>query len=468
MRYGDELRRSLLEGTRVLADAVGVTLGPSGRTVLLGGDPARATRDGATVVREVGGLAGDRVSSLGLGLLRHASLTVAEGAGDGTTTAAILGEAIYREAVRSPLAPPLLARELGAAAEAACDWLEGRARPVDGATQLAQVAELSCGDRELGLLVYKAWSRVGKDGAVILEEANGPEDEIVWEEGYSWPGKPLFGGEERWAPGEASVVLCDKPGVGLKEVAEVLEGLDPGPVLWVAAQPGIVTQLLGANQAKLPSRVVPPPAHDEEAMEDLAALVGAGVWMDGIGPEVGKARVEVGRDGVRVWDGAGDARERAAGAEGKRRARLGGAVAVLRVGAFTGAQMSERRARAEDALHALRTAAESGVLPGGGCSLVRARRALPRTEGGRVLGRAMAEPLRRLAENAGAEGSVVLDRVEREKRWAWGWDAKAGRMRHLLRAGIIDPAGVVCGALAAGASVAGLLLTAEAAVPARS
>jgi len=468
MRYGDELRKSLLEGAKVLADAVGVTLGPSGRTVLLGGEPARATRDGATVVRDIGGLAGDRAASLGLGLLRHASLTAADEAGDGTTTAAVLGEAIYREAVRSPMAPPLLARELGEAAKAACDWLEGQARPVAGQDQLAQVALVSCGDAGLAGLVTEAFTRVGKYGAIVIDEGDGAEDEIVWEEGYVWPGKPAFGGEERWAPGEASIILCEKRGVSLAEATELLEGLAPGPVLWIAEHPGAVTQLLGANRDKLPSRVVPPPAHDEDALQDLAALTGGYVWMDGMKPEVGKAKVEVGRDGVRVWDGAGDARERAAGAEGKRRAQLGGAVAVLRVGAFTGAQMSERRARAEDALHALRTAAESGVLPGGGCALVRARKALPRTEGGRVLGRALAEPLRRIAGNAGAEPAVVLDRVERERRWGWGWDAKAGRMRHLLRAGIIDPAGVVCGALAAGASVAGLLLTAEAAVPARS
>ena len=467
MRYGDDLRRSLMEGTKVLADAVGVTLGPSGRNVLLGGDPVRATKDGATVVRELERLAGDRVSSLGLGLLRHASLTVAEGAGDGTTSAAVLGEAIYREAVRSSMPPPLLARELTEAAEAVCEWLAGKARPVDGQVQMAQVARVSCGEVKLAGLVTEAFTRVGKHGAVMIDEGDGAEDEIVWEEGYHWPGKAFYGAEQRWSPGTTNVVLCDKRGVTTKEVAALLESIG-GPVLWVAAEPGIVVPLLAANREKIESRVVPPPAHDADALEDLAALTGAGVWMDGIGPEAGKAQVEVGRDGVRIWDGEGDARDRAAGAEGARKAKLGGAMAGRKVGAFTGAQMSERRARAEDALHALRTAAEGGVLPGGGAALIRARKALPGTEGGRVLGRAMAAPLRRIAANAGAEASVVQDRVEREKRWAWGWDAKAGRRRHLLKAGIVDPAGVVCGALAAGTSVAGLLLTAEAAVPARS
>ena len=183
MRYGDELRRSLMEGTKVLADAVGVTLGPSGRNVLLGGDPVRATKDGATVVRELERLAGDRVSSLGLGLLRHASLTVAEGAGDGTTSAAVLGEAIYREAVRSSMPPPLLARELTEAAEAGCEWLAGKARPVDGQVQMAQVARVSCGEVKLAGLVTEAFTRVGTHGAVMIEEGAGAEAELVWEGG---------------------------------------------------------------------------------------------------------------------------------------------------------------------------------------------------------------------------------------------------------------------------------------------
>jgi chaperonin GroEL len=518
LKFSEEARGAMMRGVDKLANAVRVTLGPKGRNVVLGkkfGSPT-ITKDGVTVAREID--LRDKYENMGAQMVKEVASKTNDTAGDGTTTATVLAQAIFREGVKNVTAganPMALQRGIQLAAEAAVADLERQSKKVKGKEELANVASVSANnDRELGELISEAMERVGKDGVVTVEESKTMQTELdivegmQFDRGYLSPYFVTNPDRMEAVLEEPLILLHEKKIAAMRDLLPVLElSAHQGRPLLIIAEDveGDALATLVVNRLRGTIRVcaVKAPAFGDRRkaiLEDIAALTGARVITEELGiklenvtaEDLGEAkRVIVDKENTTLVEGAGEAAAISGRVQSIRRqieettsdydreklqerlAKLAGGVAVIRVGAATETEMKEKKMRVDDAVNATRAAAQEGIVPGGGVALLRAARALDKlgeeTEdadtktGVRILRRALEEPIRRIAENAGVDGAIVVGKVE-ESKGARGFNAAAGRYEDLAAAGIIDPTKVVRTALQNAASVAGLLLTTGAAI----
>ncbi len=513
-------REAILRGVHALADAVAVTLGPAGRTVAIErsfGAPM-VTKDGASVAKEIE-LEG-RLENLGAQLVREVAARTSDEAGDGTTTATLLARALVDEGLKLVAAghdPMALKRGIDRAVAAVVARLRALATPTHGRAGIAQVGAISAnGDAAIGEIIADAMEKVGAEGVITVEEAKGLETTLEVVEGMRFDRGYLSASFvtdlERMEVvlEEPYLLLVDRKLSAMADLVPILEAVAGAgkPLLVVAEEvegEALAALVVNKLQGALPACAVKAPGYGDrrkELLGDLAVLTGGAVVSEELGltveqvglAQLGRARrVLVDRDATTVVGGAGakadvEARARQLRAQiadttsdydreklQERLAHLAGGVAVIRIGAPTELELKERKARADDAVHATRAAVEEGVVPGGGVAYLRAlgaldavRAAAPPEEvaGIDVVRRALELPARRIAENAGWDGAIVLERI-RAAAGAQGFNAAAGRFEDLAAAGILDPAKVSRAALENAASVAGLLLTTEVAIAER-
>jgi chaperonin GroEL len=513
--FGDSARRRLASGVDLLANAVKTTLGPKGRSVVLerGHAGPALTRDGVTVAREID--FADPLQNMGAQLVRQAAAHTGDAAGDGTTTATLLTQAIVREGLKHVAAgysPMELKRGIDQAVAMIAAQLAILARPVASSAEIAQVASISAnGDTAIGAIIARAFEQVGNDGVITVEDGPSLHDELVISEGLQFERgylSPYFISDAERQVAELErplILLADARIANVRELLPVLELVAKAarPLLIVAQDvEGEALAGLVVNHARglLKSVAVKAAGFGErrrESLEDLAALTGARVLSDDSGltlaqvslGDLGQARrVEVGKGHTIVIDGGGTQQQIAARAEQikaqvaatsegydreklqARLAGLAGGVAVIRVGAATETELAEKKARLEDALHATRAAIAEGVVAGGGVALLRARQAVQahganadQDAGIAIVLRAIEEPLRQIVINGGGAPSVVLERVLRGSG-NFGYNAANGGYGDLVELGVLDPAKVTRAALQNAASVAGMLLTIDTAV----
>ena len=516
LKFSEEARHAMLKGVNTLANAVRVTLGPKGRNVVIGkkfGSPV-ITKDGVTVAKEID--LPDNYENMGAQMVREVATKTNDTAGDGTTTATVLAQAIFRGGVKNVTAganPMALQRGIQRATEAAVADLEQQSKKVKSKDELANVASVSANnDREIGELIAEAMDRVGKDGVVTVEESRTLETELDIVEGMQFDRgylSPYFvtNPDRMEAVLEDPLILIhEKKIAAMRELLPILEqAANQGRTLLIISEDveGDALPTLVVNKLRGTIKVcaVKAPAFGDRRkaiLEDIAALTGARVITEELGvklesvtqDDLGTAkRVIVDKDSTTIVEGAGEGKD----IQGRvalirrqieettsdydreklqeRLAKLAGGVAVIRVGASTETEMKEKKMRVDDAVNATRAAAQEGIVPGGGIALLRAARALDKLEltdedeqtGVRLLRRALEEPLRRIAENAGVDGAIVIGKVE-ESKGKQGYNAATGKYEDLVAAGIIDPTKVVRTALQNAASVAALLLTTGAAI----
>ena len=510
--FHDDARERVCRGVRLLAAAVGVTLGPRGRTVILERDwgSPQIVNSGVLVARAVE--LPDRFENLGAQLLREVASRTSEMAGDGTTTATVLAHQMIEEGQRflaAGLNPMALKRGIERAVEAAVAELRRVARPCATSQEIAHVASISANnDRSIGALLAQAMDKVGREGAVTIEDGSGMASELSVVEGLQFDRgflSPYFINDaERQAAvlEDCAILLHDRRLSSLKDLLPLLEEVVKAgrPLLVVAEEvdsDALATLVVNTIRGTLKTCAVKAPGFGERRhamLQDLAVLTGAKVISDEAGLALAKAtladlgrarRVEVDKDHATVIGGAGRAdaiAERVAALKREREhapgdyereqldariAKLAGGVAVVKVGAATETELKERKVRVEDALHATRAAVEEGIVPGGGVTLLRLRRTLAALQGEgldeesgiRIVQRALEEPLRRIVANAGLEPSVVVERIDAQDDPAFGLNAATGAYGDLLQMGVIDPAKVTRLALHNAASVAALVLT---------
>jgi chaperonin GroEL len=511
----ERAREGILHGVNVLADTAKVTLGPRGRNVLLQrsfGAPL-ITKDGVTVVKEIE-LEG-KFENMGAMLIREVATKTSDVAGDGTTTATVLAQAILREGLRLLAAgydPMNLKRGMDVAVERAVDHIKGQSKPVKDRERIAQVGTISAnGDATIGSLLAEAMDKVGKEGVITVEEAKGLETTLDVVEGMQFDRgylSPYFATNPEKMLAELDdpyLLFHEKKIANMRDLVPVLERIAQGgrPIVIIAEEvegEALATLVVNKIRGTLRCAAVKAPGFGDRRkamLEDMAILTGGKVIAEELGlklenltlDDLGRCtRIVIEKDNTTIVGGAGKkdaiqarvAQIRAQIEETtsdydreklqERLAKLAGGVAVLRVGAATEVAMKEKKARVDDAMHATRAAVEEGVVPGGGVALIRAQASLAglKLEGDRAIGveiirRAMEEPLRQIVSNAGGEPSVVLNRV-REGKDDFGYNALTGTYEALLKAGVIDPAKVVRSALQNAASVASLLITTEAAI----
>jgi chaperonin GroEL len=515
LKFDESARSSLEHGVNKLTDTVKVTLGPRGRNVVLEkkfGVPT-ITNDGVTIARDLTPLE-DPFENMGAMMVREVAIKTNDVAGDGTTTASILAQAILNEGMRNVAAganPQALKRGIDAAVQAAVESIAAQATEVSGRAEITQVATISANDPEIGEVIAEAMDRVGKDGVVTVEEANtfGMELEFVdglqWDKGFLSPSFITDQDRQEAVLEEPLILLHNKKISSVNDLLPVLEKvMQAGKPLLVVAEDvegeALSTLVVNRMRGTFQSVAVKAPWFGDrrrQFLEDVAIVTGGQVVSEELGlrldhltlDHLGRARrVRVTKDLTTIIDGYGDQSkvqermqqlrmaieaatsdwEKEKGQE--RLAKLAGGVAVVHVGAATEIEVKEKKARIEDALAATRAAIEEGIVPGGGTALLRARPALEKvaTEGDEATGvaivaKALEWPLYWIAENAGIEGKVTTRDVERESG-AVGLNATTGQFEDLVKAGIIDPAKVVRSALQNAASVAGILLTTEALV----
>jgi chaperonin GroEL len=516
LKFREDARQAMLQGVNTLANTVRVTLGPKGRNVVLNklyGSPV-ITKDGVTVAKEIE--LEDKYENMGAQMVREVATRTNDTAGDGTTTATVLAQAIFREGVKNVTAganPMALQRGIQMATDAAVAELERMSKKVKGKEELANVASVSANnDRQIGKLISEAMEQVGKDGVVTVEESKTLQTELdivegmQFDRGYLSPYFITNPDRMECVLEEPLVLLHEKKISAMRELLPVLEQTagQGRPLLIIAEDvdgDALATLVVNKLRGTIKVCAVKAPAFGDRRkaiLEDLAVLTGARVITEELGikldsvqlTDLGSAkRVIIDKDNTTIVEGAGDARAiqgrvatiRKQSAETdsdydrekfqERLAKLAGGVAVVKVGAATETEMKEIKMRVEDALNATKAAAQEGIVPGGGVALLRAARALDKLEaedpdvqtGIRIVRRALEEPLRRIAENAGVEGAVVVGKVE-ESKGAKGYNAATGEYEDLVAAGIIDPTKVVRTALQNAASIAGLMLTTDAAV----
>ena len=514
IRFNEEARRSLQRGVDTLADAVKVTLGPKGRYVVLDkkfGAPT-ITNDGVTIAREIE--LEDPFENQGAQLVREVATATNDVAGDGTTTATVLAQAIVREGLRNVTAganPMGLKRGIEKAVEQAVANIKSQSTAVSGKEDIARVATISARDREIGDVIADAIEKVGKDGVVNVEEGQtfGLELEFTegmqFEKGYISP-YMITDGDRMEAVLEDPYLLIANQKVGaVKDILPVLEQvIQSGRPLVIVAEDleGEALATIVVNKLRVTFTVVAVKApgfgdRRKRMLEDIAILTGGEVITEEMGlklentsiAQLGRARrIVVTKDNTTIIDGAGKGDDIKARIKQikqeiensdsdfdreklqERLAKLSGGVAVVKVGAATETEMKEKKHRVEDALQATRAALEEGIVPGGGVALLNAASKLKfdgleddEATGGRIVKRALEEPLRQLAFNAGLEGSVVVNEVRAAKA-GFGLNVDSGEMVDLVKAGIIDPAMVTRSALQNAASIAKNILTTEAIV----
>jgi len=517
VKFSGDARDRMLHGVDVLAEAVKVTLGPKGRNVVLDkafGAP-RISKDGVTVAKEIE--LEDKFENMGAQMVKEVAAKTADIAGDGTTTATVLTQAIVREgakAVAAGMNPMDLKRGIDLAVEAVVGEIGKRSKKVKTNEEISQVGTISAnGEAEVGAMIARAMDTVGNEGVITVEEAKGLETELDVVEGMQFDRgylSPYFvtNPDKMMAELENPYILVHEQKLsGLQAMLPVLEAVvqSSRPLLILAEDvegEALATLVVNRLRGGLKVAAVKAPGFGDRRkamLEDIAILTNAQVISEDLGIKLenvtldmlGSAkRVVINKDDTTVIDGSGkkkDIEARCAQIRAQveetsseydreklqeRLAKLAGGVAVIKVGGATEVEVKERKDRVEDAMHATRAAVEEGVVPGGGVALLHASRALKGVTGGNddqqvgvdIVRRALSAPTRQIANNAGEEGAVVVGKVLESKSSTFGYDAQADKYTDLVKAGIIDPAKVVRAALQDAASVAGLLITTEAMV----
>jgi len=515
VKFGEDARAKVLRGVNVLADAVTVTLGPRGRNVVLEkswGAPT-VTKDGVTVAKEIE--LPDKFENMGAQMVKEVASKTSDVAGDGTTTATVLARAIFTEGAKLVAAghdPMSLKRGVDRAVTAVVEELKKLSKSTKGKDEIAQVGTVSAnGDRPIGDMIAEAMEKVGKEGVITVEEAKSLDTQLEVVEGMQFDRgylSPYFVTDPDRMEAvleDAYILIHEKKISVMKDLLPLLEQVARSgkPLLVIAEEvegEALATLVVNKIRGTLQCCAVKAPGFGDRRkamLEDIAILTGGrmiaeelGLKLENVGlKELGRCkRVVVDKDNTTLIDGAG----KKADIEGRikqiraqieettsdydreklqeRLAKLVGGVAVIRVGAATEVEMKEKKARVEDAMHATRAAVEEGIVAGGGVALLRARSVLDTLKlddeeqaGVNIVRRALEEPLRWIARNAGQDGSVVLEKV-REAKGAFGFNAQTEEYEDLIKAGIMDPTKVVRTALQNAASVAGLLLTTEAMV----
>ncbi len=510
--YGEQSRQAILRGVNQLADAVKVTLGPKGRNVVLDkkfGSPT-ITKDGVTVAKEID--LKDPLENMGAQMVREVASKTSDTAGDGTTTATVLAQAIYREGAKNVVAganPMEIKRGIEKAVEAVVAELKKMAKPVSG-NMVAQVGTISANnDPEIGQIIANAMDKVGKDGVITVEEAKTLETSLEVVEGMQFDRgylSPYFVTDpERMEVSleNAVILIHEKKISSMKDLLPVLEQVArlSRPLLIIAEDiegEALATLVVNKLRGTLHVAAVKAPGFGDRRkamLEDIAVLTGGRAITEDLGikleniklEDLGNAKkVTIDKDNTTIVEGAGASKD----IEGRvrqiraqvedtssdydreklqeRLAKLVGGVAVIKVGAATETEMKEKKARVEDAMHATKAAVEEGIVPGGGVALIRASRALKDLKlqgdqqiGVNIISRAIEEPMRWIATNAGQEGSIIVQKV-REMKDEEGFNALTDTYENLVQAGVIDPAKVVRNALQNASSIASLLLTTEA------
>src|SRR2546421_261473 len=514
LQFDEAARHTLLRGVEKLARAVKATLGPSGRNVILDkkfGSPT-ITKDGVTVAKEIE--LEDPYENMGAQLVREVASKTSDVAGDGTTTATVLAESIYREGLRNVTAganPTSLQRGINKAVEAIVEELKKISKKVSDRTEIAQVATVSANwDKTIGTIIADAMDKVGKDGTITVEEAKTIETTLEVVEGMQFDKgylSPYFvtNAEEMEALLENPYILIyEKKISSLKDMLPLLEKVAKAgrPLLIIAEDvegEALATLVVNKLRGTLQVCAVKAPGFGDRRkamLEDIAVLTGGRLISEDLGikleniklEDMGKAkRVTVDKENTTIVEGSGksaDIQGRVAQIRRQieettsdydreklqeRLAKLAGGVAVINVGAATETEMKEKKARVEDALHATRAAVEEGIVPGGGVALLWCRKALEKVRGAdddektgiEIVRRALEEPIRIIVQNAGAEGAIVVGKVKESPKLTFGYNAQTDEDEDLVAAGVIDPTKVTRTALQNAASIAGLLLTTE-------
>src|SRR5215468_3055096 len=518
LRYREDARAAILRGVDALANTVKVTLGPKGRNVVLSrkfGSPL-VTKDGVTVAKEVE--LKDRYENMGAQMVKEVASKTSDLAGDGTTTATVLAQAMYREGIKNVAAganPMDLKRGIDKAVETIVEELKKISKPVKSHKEQQQVATISANnDKKIGELIAEAMEKVGKDGVVTVEEAKSMRTELEFVEGMQFDRgylSPYFvTNPDRMEAvlEDLSILIHEKKISAMRDLIPVLEQVDrEGRALLIIAEEvegeALATLVVNKIRGTLKVAAVKAPAFGDRRkaiMEDIAIITGGRAITEDLGiklenvqqADLGRAKkVVVDKDNTTIVQGSG----KKGTIEGRikqirtqiedttsdydreklqeRLAKLAGGVAVIRVGAATEIEMKELKARVEDALHATKAAIEEGVVPGGGSALLRTQKAVDKLAkslegdvrtGGLIVRRALEEPLRMIAENAGHDGAIIVEKVRNESNASTGFNAEDEAVQDLVAAGVIDPTKVVRVAIQNSSSIAGLLLTTEALV----
>ncbi|MBX4862287.1 chaperonin GroEL [Rhizobium sophorae] len=515
VKFHTDARERLLRGVDVLANAVKVTLGPKGRNVVIDksfGAP-RITKDGVSVAKEIE--LEDKFENMGAQMLREVASKTNDLAGDGTTTATVLAQAIVKEgakAVASGMNPMDLKRGIDIAVDAVVKELKTNARKISNNSEIAQVGTISAnGDSEIGRYLAEAMEKVGNEGVITVEEAKTAETELEvvegmqFDRGYLSPYFVTNQDKMRVELEDPYILIHEKKLSNLQSMLPVLEAVvQSGKPLLIIAEDvegeALATLVVNKLRGGLKIAAVKAPGFGDRRkamLEDIAILTGGTVISEDLGIKLenvtlnmlGRAKkVSIEKENTTIIDGAGSKAEldgRTAQIRAQieettsdydreklqeRLAKLAGGVAVIRVGGSTEVEVKEKKDRVDDALHATRAAVEEGILPGGGVALLRAVKALDNLSvanqdqrvGIEIVRRAIEAPVRQIAENAGAEGSIVVGKLREKGEFSYGWNAQTGEYGDLYAQGVIDPAKVVRTALQDAASVAGLLVTTEA------
>ena len=510
--YDEEARKSMLKGVNTLADAVKVTLGPKGRNVIIDksfGSPT-VTKDGVTVAKEIE--LEDKFENMGAQMVKEVASKTSDVAGDGTTTATLLAQAIYREGVKAVAAgsnPMDIKRGIDKAVEIVVKELSKMSKPTKDQKEIAQVGTISANnDETIGNIIAGAMDKVGKEGVITVEEAKGLETELEivegmqFDRGYLSPYFVTNADKMLVALEDPLILIYEKKISGMKDLLPILEQIAKmGKPLLIIAEDiegeALATLVVNKIRGTLHVAAVKAPGFGDRRkamLEDIAILTGGKMISEDMGyklenvklEDLGKAKkITIDKDNTTIIDGAG----KRADLEGRvkqiraqieettsdydkeklqeRLAKLVGGVAVIKVGAATETEMKEKKARVEDALHATRAAVEEGIVPGGGVAYLRTLPALSKMalEGDEQIGvnivkKAIEEPIKMIACNAGLEGSIVVEKVK-EKKGAYGFNARTDVYEDMIAAGVIDPTKVTRFALQNAASVAALLLTTQ-------
>ncbi|MGO8841457.1 MAG: chaperonin GroEL [Methyloceanibacter sp.] len=517
VKFGQDARERMLRGVDVLADAVKVTLGPKGRNVVLEksfGAP-RITKDGVTVAKEIE--LDDKFENIGAQMVREVASKTSDTAGDGTTTATLLAQAIVKDGAKSVAAganPMDLKRGIDMAVASVLDELKAKAKKVTSSEEIAQVGTISAnGDHEIGAMIAKAMQKVGNEGVITVEEAKAFETELdvvegmQFDRGYISPYFITDADKMRVELESPYILIYEKKLSNMQSLLPLLESVVQAgkPILVIAEDvegEALATLVVNKLRGGLKVAAVKAPGFGDRRkamLQDIAVLTGGQVVSEDLGIKLenvthdmlGRAKkVVITKDDTTIVDGAGkksDIVARVAQIKQQiedttsdydkeklqeRLAKLAGGVAVIKVGGFTEMEVKEKKDRVDDALNATRAAVEEGILPGGGVALIRAQSALDRLKpanedqkvGISIVRRALQAPARQIAENAGEDGAVVAGKIVDKGDYAFGYNAATGEYGNLVKEGVIDPAKVVRTALQDAASVAGLLITTEAMV----
>lgn len=516
IRFGEDARVKMLRGVNVLANAVKATLGPKGRNVVLEksfGAPT-ITKDGVSVAKEIE--LADKFENMGAQMVKEVASKTSDNAGDGTTTATVLAQALIREgmkAVAAGMNPMDLKRGIDKAVAEAVGELKKISKPSSTSKEIAQVGTISANsDANIGDLIAQAMDKVGKEGVITVEDGSGLENELDVVEGMQFDRgylSPYFINNQQSMQAELDdpfILLHDKKISNVRDLLPVLEGVAKAgkPLLIIAEEvegEALATLVVNTIRGIVKVCAVKAPGFGDRRkamLEDMAILTGGTVISEEVGLQLDKAtikdlgrakKVQVSKENTTIIDGAGEV----SGIEGRikqikaqieetssdydreklqeRVAKLAGGVAVIKVGASTEIEMKEKKARVEDALHATRAAVEEGIVPGGGVALLRAKAAIAGLKGAnedqnhgiQIALRAMEAPLREIVTNAGEEPSVIVNKVQ-EGKGSFGYNAANGEFGDMIELGILDPTKVTRTALQNAASIAGLMITTEAMV----